>query len=137
MATKTVYEQLDYDSKCALHTLKCTLDSMYANYVTAGQKTNKNAVISALTEIEQVSKGIAEHARLLAEKLEDGTGDPTPKAKGKGKAAPPKDESFEDKIRRMVAEEVKKHLKIDGCYYDGGGSVTLLWDKKEFASDSL
>ncbi len=137
MAPKTVYEQLDYDSKCALHTLKCTLDSMYANYVTAGQKTNKNAVISALTEIDRVCGGIAEHARLLAEKLEEGTGDTVPKAKGKGKAAPPKDETIEDKLRRMVAEEVKKHLKIDGCYYDGGGSVTLLWDKKEFASDSL
>ena len=137
MATKTVYEQLDYDSKCALHTLKCTLDSMYANYVTSGQKTNKNAVISALVEIEQVSKGIAEHARLLIEKLEDGTGDTVPKGKTKGKTAVAKDESFEGKIRRMVAEEVKKHLKIDGSYYDGAGSVTLLWDKKEFASDSL
>ena len=137
MATKTVYEQLDYESKCAIHTLKCTLDSMYANYVTAGQKTNKNAVISALTEIEQISGGIAKHARLLVEKLEDGTGDPSPKSKPKGKTTVTKDESIEDKFRRMVAEEVKKHLKIDGCYYDGAGHVNLLWDKKELASSSL
>ena len=135
MAIQTVYEQLDYDSKCALHTLKCTLDSMYANYVTAGQKTNKNAVISALTEIEQVSKGIADNARLLIEKL--GGTVTAPKSKGKGKNAAPIDESIDDKIRRIVAEEVKKNLKIDGSYYDGAGSVTLLWGKKEFASDSL
>jgi hypothetical protein len=133
MATQTVYEQLDYNSKCALHNLKCSLDAIYGDNVTCGQKTSKNAVISALNEVAQISDGIATNARLLIEKL-GGTA-PTPKSKGKNAA--PTDESFEDKIRRIVAEEVKKHLKIDGSYYDGAGSVTLLWGKKEFASDSL
>lgn len=133
MATQTVYEQLDYNAKCSLHNLKCALDAIYADYVTSGQKTNKNAVITALTEVAQISDGIAENARLLIEKL----GGTAPKPKAKGKAAAPSDESIDDKIRRIVAEEVKKNLKIDGSYYDGAGSVTLLWGKKEFASDSL
>ena len=72
---------------------------------------------------------------MLIEKLGGTVTAPKPKAKGKNAA--PTDESIEDKIRRIVAEEVKKNLKIDGSYYDGAGSVTLLWGKKEFASDSL
>ena len=135
MATQTVYEQLDYNAKCSIHNLKCALDAIYADYVTCGQKTNKNAVITALNEVAQISNGIAENARLLIEKLGGTVTAPKPKAKGKNAA--PTDESIEDKIRRIVAEEVKKNLKIDGSYYDGAGSVTLLWGKKEFASDSL
>lgn len=137
MASQTVYEKLDYNAKCSLHNLKCALDAIYADYVTCGQKTNKNAVMSALNEISQISTGIAENARLLVEKLDDGTGDTAPKPKAKGKTAAPKDETFEDKIRRIVGEEIRKHLKIDGSYYDGAGSVTLLWGKKEFANHSL
>lgn len=135
MASQTVYEQLDYNAKCSIHNLKCALDAIYADYVTCGQKTNKNAVITALNEVAQISNGIAENARLLIEKLGGTVTAPKPKAKGKNAA--PTDESIEDKIRRIVAEEVKKNLKIDGSYYDGAGSVTLLWGKKEFASDSL
>lgn len=133
MATQTVYEQLDYNAKCSILNLKCALDAIYADYVTCGQKTNKAAVITALNEISQISNGISANARLLIEKL----GGTAPKPKVKGKAAAPTDESFDDKIRRIVAEEVKKHLKIDGSYYDGAGSVTLLWGKKEFANHSL
>ena len=104
---------------------------MYANYVTAGQKTNKNAVISALIEIEQVSKGIAEHARLLLDKLDDGTGNTAPKAKGKGTA--PIAESIDAKIRRIVKEEVTKNLKVSvHVWSDGGCNSHLEWGKKEF-----
>ena len=59
MATQTVYEQLDYNAKCSLHNLKCALDAIYADYVTSGQKTNKNAVITALTEISQQAQPFA------------------------------------------------------------------------------
>lgn len=132
MATKNVYEQLDYNSKCALHSLKCSLDAIYADYVTAGQKTNKNAVITALNEINQISTGIATNARLLIEKL---GGEVTePKAKGKGTA--PIDESIDAKIRRIVKEEVTKNLKVAvHVWSDGGCNSHLKWGKKEFGRE--
>lgn len=133
MATQTVYEQLDYNSKCALHNLKCSLDAIYADYVTCGQKTNKNAVISALNEIAQISDGIATNARLLIEKL--GGQVTAPKSKGKGKNAVPIDESIEAKIRRIVKEEVTKNLKVSvHVWSDGGCNSHLEWGKKEFGN---
>jgi hypothetical protein len=133
MASQTVYEQLDYNSKCSLHSLKCALDAVYANYVTAGQKTNKNAVITALNEINQISRGIAENACLLVEKL--GGTVTAPKPKGKGKNAAPIDESFEAKIRRIVKEEVTKNLKVSvHVWSDGGCNSHLEWGKKEFGN---
>lgn len=131
MANQTVYEQLDYNAKCSIHNLKCALDAIYADYVTCGQKTNKNAVITALNEINQISRGIAENACLLVEKL-GGTVTET-KPKGKGKNAVPIDESIEAKIRRIVKEEVLKNLKVDvHTWSDGGCSSHLEWGKKEF-----
>ena len=133
MANQTVYEQLDYNSKCAIHNLKCALDSIYSDYVTAGQKTNKNAVITALNEINQISRGIAENARLLVESL--GGTVTAPKGKGKGKNAAPIDESIEAKIRRIVKEEVTKNLKVSvHTWSDGGCNSHLEWGKKEFGS---
>ena len=133
MANQTVYEQLDYNAKCALHNLKCSLDAIYADYVTCGQKTSKNAVISALNEVAQISRGIAENACLLIEKL-GGTA-PTPKSKGKGKNAAPIDESIDAKIRRIVKEEVLKNLKVAvHVWSDGGCNSHLEWGKKEFGN---
>ena len=133
MANQTVYEQLDYNAKCSLHNLKCSLDAVYANYVTAGQKTNKNAVISALNEVAQISDGIATTARLLIEKL--GGEVTAPKPKGKGKNAAPIDESIDAKIRRIVKEEVTKNLKVAvHVWSDGGCNSHLEWGKKEFGN---
>jgi hypothetical protein len=133
MATQTVYEQLDYNSKCALHNLKCSLDAIYADYVTCGQKTSKNAVISALNEVAQISDGIATNARLLIEKLGGQVTETKPK--GKGKNAVPIDESIEAKIRRIVKEEVLKNLKVDvHVWSDGGCNAHLEWGKKEFGN---
>jgi len=133
MATQTVYEKLDYNSKCSLHSLKCALDAVYANYVTAGQKTNENAVITALNEVAQISAGIATTARLLIEKL--GGTVTAPKSKGKGKNAAPIDESIDDKIRRLVKEEVLKNLKVAvHVWSDGGCNSHLEWGKKEFGN---
>ena len=55
----------------------------------------------------------------------------------KSKATKKETETLEDIVRRIVGEEVRKHLKIEGCYYDGAGHVELLWGKKEIASSSL
>jgi len=133
MATQTVYEQLDYNSKCAIHNLKCSLDAIYADYVTCGQKTNKNAVITALNEIAQISDGIATNARLLIEKLGGQVTEAKPK--GKGKNAAPIDESIDDKIRRIVKEEVLKNLKVAvHVWSDGGCNSHLEWGKKEFGN---
>ena len=133
MATQTVYEQLDYNAKCSIHNLKCALDAIYADYVTCGQKTNKNAVITALNEINQISRGIAENACLLVEKL--GGTVTTPNPKGKGKNAAPIDESIEAKIRRIVKEEVTKNLKVSvHVWSDGGCNSHLEWGKKEFGN---
>ena len=133
MATQTVYEQLDYNAKCSLHNLKCALDAIYADNVTSGQKTNKNAVITALTEISQISEGIAENARLLIEKL--GGTVTASKPKGKGKNAAPIDESIEAKIRRIVKEEVTKNLKVSvHVWSDGGCNSHLEWGNKEFGN---
>ena len=130
MAKQNVYEQLDYNSKCALHSLKCSLDAIYADYVTAGQKTSKNAVITALNEINQISAGIATNARLLIEKL---GGEVTDPKANKGKGTSPSDESIEAKIRRIVKEEVTKNLKVSvHVWSDGGCNSHLEWGKKEF-----
>ena len=133
MANQTVYEQLDYNAKCSIHNLKCALDAIYADYVTCGQKANKNAVITALNEINQISRGIAENACLLVEKL--GGTVTAPKPKGKGKNAAPIDESIEAKIRRIVKEEVTKNLKVSvHVWSDGGCNSHLEWGKKEFGN---
>ena len=131
MANQTVYEQLDYNAKCSIHNLKCALDAIYADYVTCGQKTNKNAVITALNEINQISRGIAENACLLVEKL----GGTVTASKPKDKNAAPIDESIEAKIRRIVKEEVTKNLKVSvHTWSDGGCNSHLEWGKKEFGS---
>lgn len=55
----------------------------------------------------------------------------------KDKATNKETETIEDIVRRIVREEVRKHLKIDGCRFDGAGHVDLLWGEKKFSSHSI
>jgi hypothetical protein len=47
----------------------------------------------------------------------------------KAKATKKKPETIEDIVRRIVKEEIKKHLSIRlSCWSDGGNSAYLEWD---------
>ena len=52
------------------------------------------------------------------------------------KATKKKPETIEDIVRRIVKEEIKKHLSVRlSCWSDGGNSAYLEWDGNDIDDD--
>lgn len=54
----------------------------------------------------------------------------------KAKATKKKPETIEDIVRRIVKEEIKKHLSVRlSCWSEGGNSAYLEWDGNDLDDD--